>query len=249
VGPWYEDDAFWSTYAPVIFSPERVANTGREVDGFIRLAGLSPGASVLDACCGPGRHAIPLAHRGMHVTALDRTASYLKILSDRAEADDLEVETVRRDIRDMGRTDAFDGILLAYESFGIFDDPLDDLRLLKALRRALRPHGRVVIELPGREALAHARHDGQAWTRMVDGTSFLEQRAFVRDWSYLEVNWYLIAPDGTTSKVKRQLRLYTSTDMARLIHKAGFGDTAIYGGWDGRPYSPGATRLILVGER
>src|ERR671924_383547 len=42
-----------------------------------RLVGCKPGALILDAGCGNGRHALPLARAGYRVVAFDRSAPLL----------------------------------------------------------------------------------------------------------------------------------------------------------------------------
>lgn len=44
-------------------------------DGLIELAGLYPGARLLEIGCGTGKATIPLADRGFRITALERGAS------------------------------------------------------------------------------------------------------------------------------------------------------------------------------
>jgi SAM-dependent methyltransferase len=48
------------------------------VERWTRL--LPDGASVLDVACGSGRHALPMAQRGLQVTALDRDSSAIEAL-------------------------------------------------------------------------------------------------------------------------------------------------------------------------
>jgi len=43
-------------------------------------ATISVQGAALVLCCGPGRHAIALAKRGIDVTAVDLTAHYLEML-------------------------------------------------------------------------------------------------------------------------------------------------------------------------
>ncbi|MCZ7537961.1 MAG: class I SAM-dependent methyltransferase [Acidimicrobiia bacterium] len=52
---------------------------GSRAEAFVavRLAGVSPGARILDAPCGFGRHAIPLAEAGFDVVGLDFSESLL----------------------------------------------------------------------------------------------------------------------------------------------------------------------------
>lgn len=54
VKPWHEDEAFWKTWGPFMFSEQRMANTPVETDGIISLMCIKPGAHVLDLCCGVG---------------------------------------------------------------------------------------------------------------------------------------------------------------------------------------------------
>jgi hypothetical protein len=58
---WWEDEAFWDAFAPYFFTPERVGRTTAEVEALVRLLGIAPGASLLDLCCGIGRHSVEFA--------------------------------------------------------------------------------------------------------------------------------------------------------------------------------------------
>ncbi len=54
--PWYKEffgEDYLRIYAPVF---ER---TPWEVEGIVNTLALPPGSSILDLCCGHGRHAIP----------------------------------------------------------------------------------------------------------------------------------------------------------------------------------------------
>ena len=69
------------------------------VDGARRCA---PGMRVLDAGCGPGRHSLELARRGIAVVGVDMSPDFVALA--RAEAGDLPVEFLEADVRDAGRT-------------------------------------------------------------------------------------------------------------------------------------------------
>ena len=61
--PWYSgffDDDYLRVFGPVL--PEE--RTAAEVNGVVGQLGVAPGARLLDLCCGPGRHAVPLARLG-----------------------------------------------------------------------------------------------------------------------------------------------------------------------------------------
>ncbi len=78
-GPWHEQDTFWDTVAPVLFTERRWSDAPAEVEQVAYLLGLGSGAHVLDLCCGMGRHSLELARRGFQVTGVDRTRPYLAV--------------------------------------------------------------------------------------------------------------------------------------------------------------------------
>jgi hypothetical protein len=53
---WYEDDHFWQAVLPIMFGEQLVTQAALQVDRFTKLLGLNVPATVLDLCCGLGRH-------------------------------------------------------------------------------------------------------------------------------------------------------------------------------------------------
>jgi 2-polyprenyl-3-methyl-5-hydroxy-6-metoxy-1,4-benzoquinol methylase len=84
---WYEDDAFWRTFGPSMFTAERVSQTPAEVDAIASLLDLKPRVKLLDLGCGPGRHSLEFARRGFTVTGVDRTDDYLEVARQRAQSE------------------------------------------------------------------------------------------------------------------------------------------------------------------
>ena len=88
---------------------------------------------MLDLACGPGRHAVALARRGFRVTGVDRTRSYLDAARRRAAEQHLELEFIQEDMRQFERPGYFDVVLSLFSSFGYFDEPQEDRRVLAHL--------------------------------------------------------------------------------------------------------------------
>lgn len=100
-------------------------------------------ARVLDLCCGAGRHARALAARGYEVTGVERDAG--AVAAARALAGGPTY--VRADVRDyLPAAGTFDAAVVLSQSFGYFD-PAANARLLTRWADALRPGGRVVLDL------------------------------------------------------------------------------------------------------
>jgi len=73
---WFADESLWKDLYPFTFPESAFAVADEQVEKILRLTGVGSG-TVLDLCCGPGRHAVALAKRGFAVTAVDRTAFLL----------------------------------------------------------------------------------------------------------------------------------------------------------------------------
>jgi SAM-dependent methyltransferase len=246
--PWYEDDAFWGEMAPFLFDERRLLNAPMEVDAIIALLDVPEGARVLDLCCGVGRHAIELARRGFRVTGVDRTEIYLERARGTADAEGLDVELVREDMRTFRRPGAFDVVLNLFTSFGYFDDPADDLRVLRHVHESLAPGGRFVAEMMGKEVLAE-RFQERDWNWIGEGEGvFLEERRITDDWGRCANRWILIRGDRR-SEYRFVHRLYSAVELAALFREAGFSAVDAYGSLAGEPYDHLARRLVVVGRR
>ena len=244
---WYEDDSFWQDFAPVMFTRDRVEGTAGEVERLLRLVELDPPAAVLDLCCGPGRHAIELARRGFQVTGVDRTAAYLERARRGAAHAGLELELVQEDMRRFEREGAFDLAINIYTAFGYFEDPADDLETLVRAHASLRPGGRLVIDLMGKEVLAR-RFRERDWYELDDGTTVFEERRLLDSWGTVQTRWRLLR-DGKVRAGAMTLRLYSAAELAALLRCAGFSEAQAFGSLDAAPYDDLADRLVMVATR
>jgi SAM-dependent methyltransferase len=237
---WFESPELWDTVRPCVFQPPLWEHAAEEVDRILELLELEKAARVLDLCSGPGRHSAELAGRGYRVTAVDIHPAYLEEVRSRSNA----VETVLSDMREFKREKEFDAALNLFSSFGYFEDPADDLRVLKNLHASLRRGGKAMLDVAGKETMARhfrPRH----WERLEDGTIFLDERSIHDGWAYASAIWTLIL-DSERKSFAVKVRLYSGTELSRLLRKAGFRDVRLYGAYDGRPYDHEAKKLVAV---
>ncbi len=246
-GAWFAEDDFWTAYAPLLFDEKRWAEAPAAVDGILALAGLQDenpaGVSVLDLCCGPGRHALEFSRRGYPVCGVDITAPYLEAARDSARAEELSAEFVQADARAFSRPGAFKLALNLFTSFGYFDEPADDEAMLARLYESLAPKGMLVMEMVGKETAARDFIEGEWFER--DGKLVLTEFSVQGAWEGLKNRW--IIQDGARRFDRSWVqRLYAASELKALLFKAGYSQVRLYGSFDGKPYDQSAGSLVAL---
>ena len=243
---WHEQSDFWEAVAPVLFGQSRLSGTPAEIDRIISLANVDSSATVLDLCCGPGRHSLELARRGFTVTGVDATASYISRAKESAGQEKLKVEFVHEDMRNFIRDQAFDLVLNLYTSFGYFDDQSDNQQVLDNVYESLKSGGVFLIELAGREVIARI-FQARGW-REVDGNILLEERSVERNWTRMRNTWRLIKED---KRIEFSLThwLYSGSELAAMLKQSGFSSIELFGGLEGTPYDQTAKRLVAISRK
>ncbi len=240
---WFEDPAFWDGFKAAMFHARRLAGTPAEVDALVKLLGLLPPARVLDLPCGIGRHAAELARRGFTVTGADLHEPYLA----EARAAAPGVEWLRADMRAFLRPRAFDAVLSLYTSFGYFEDPEDDRRVARNAFESLAPGGAFLVDTMGKEVLA-GKYEERRWDDLDDGSRLLTRCTIEDGWRAVRNEWTLYKGVERRDTSFRH-RLYAGTELEVLLLDVGFPDVRLFGWLDGRPYGPGAPRLVAVARR
>ncbi len=240
---WYEDKEFWERMAPKLFNKSHWDKSSKEIDQIIVLTGIQPRCSVLDLCCGPGRHSLELARRGYKVTAVDLTAAYLEEAKLKAKSEGIYVEFIREDMRRFERPDSYNAIILMYTSFGYFENQNENLKVLINSFHSLSNGGSLIIDLMGKEILAR-KYQEREWNR-IGGDIFLEERKIIKNWTQVE-NRCIMFDDNQKKEYKFTHWIYSASELSELLYKCGFSNVTIYGSLDGEAYDDKAERLIAV---
>ncbi|MGA2326476.1 MAG: methyltransferase domain-containing protein [Bryobacteraceae bacterium] len=245
--PWHEDDEFWAALEAQLFDEARLQVAAAEVTHATGLLGLGAGARVLDLCCGLGRHSLELARWGCEVTGVDRTALYLGRARELAAAENLPIEFIQADMRAFRREGAFDGAISLFTSFGYFENPDEDLQVLRNLHASLRPGGRLAMQMAGKEVLARC-FAPKDWIEYPDGSYFLVEREVAASWSGIHNRWIVIR--GAERKVfDFTHRIYSAAELKGVLGEAGFSAVDVLGDLDGRPYDREAKCLVAVAAK
>jgi SAM-dependent methyltransferase len=231
------DELYLRTYAD-----HEPGDPHREALGAVRLAGVDPGAEVLDAPCGYGRHSLVLAEAGYRVTGADRSPVLLDEARRRAAGAEWP-RWVEADHRELPfEDDSFDCVLNLFSSLGYRGED-GDRATLGELHRVLRPGGALVIETQHRDRVMAIFRDND-WEERGEDLR-LERRRFDPVAGEVEAEHILIEADGSRHAVTYRIRCYTATELARLVAEAGFARVECFGGLEREPLSRD-TRLVVL---
>jgi SAM-dependent methyltransferase len=222
--------------------PER---TAREIELIWRLMGLAPGMAVLDLACGHGRIAEGLAERGCQVVGLDASPAFLELARrDAAALVDRGIvppEYVLGDMRHLPWRGRFDGIVNWFTAFGYFDDA-GNRAVLGEAARALKPGGRLLIELNNRDAvLSHLQH---SVVIERDGDFMLDQNRYEVSTGRMLTERVVIR-GGQVRRMQFFVRMFTFPELQGWLQTAGFSQVQ---GFDeqGAPLALESRRMLVL---
>lgn len=216
-----------------------------DTDRVVETLELKPGDRILDAPCGHGRVANLLAERGMAVTGVDATVSFLDLARQGAEERDVEVDYRVGDLRDLGVEGPYDAVVCWFTSFGYFDDD-GNRDVLAEFARVLRPGGRLGMEM--------IHHDG--FVRRLTAAPFAAP-TFRGDDVMIDSSRFdpvtgrvitdrVVYRDGRVRRSQHRVRLPTIPELDMWLADAGFSERRFLGGAGESPPTVDDHRMVVI---
>ena len=154
--------------------------------------------------------------------------------------------TEQRDMRDLPWTEQFHGAYALWESFGYFDDE-GNRAFLAAVFGALKPGGRFLFDTHIMETMLPHIHQ-RDWQRVGDDLLIMEEKDYNHVAGTFTRHW-IVVKDGRTEERSLTFRLYTFRELKTLVQSAGFATVEDYSWLGTMPYTPGASRLVIVAQK
>lgn len=230
----------------------RLAVVDRHVRRLRRLL-PEPPADLLDAGCGPGLYAVPLAGQGYRVKGIDVGPAVIKHARSAARAAGVAhlAQFAVADIRSLPVSPRYDAVLLIYFVL----ENLPERSQVAALRRlagCLRPGGRMIAELRLRPDQLAGRVS--AWE--VTDSSLLGDRhqllltdtVYDRTRHVFVLREIAVFGDGSVAVQQTTSRLTEYYRIPLLFAAAGLQVVRTYDGWTAQPGGPLCDSVLVVAE-
>jgi SAM-dependent methyltransferase len=242
-GPWFNaiakhlGRAYWAPDTSRVMAFTK--GTEQEVGFLVDALELDPGARVLDVGCGPGRHALALARRGIEVVGVDLSEDFIALARDAAAADDgLPVRFEVGDVRDLAFDDEFDAVIcLCQGGFGLLGGR-DEPRAFARIAAALRPGGGLALTAFSAAFAVRFLEDGESFD---PATGVLHERSTVRN------------EDGAEQVFDLWTTCFTSRELDLLARHADLDVVGVHGVTPGRyrtaPPTLDDPELLLLARR
>jgi SAM-dependent methyltransferase len=247
----------WDDYAP-FYDWENARTLGRrDVPFWLRMTGAVRGP-VLELGCGTGRVTMPLAHEGVHVVGIDRSAEMLLRARRRVRRQrrGQRPDLLRGDIRHLPFADA--GFQMVVAPYGILQSLLSERDLkatLAEVGRVVEPDGifglELVADLPSwgeyakRVSLRGRRGAGASVTLVESVRQDREKGLTIFDQEFIERR-------GRASRrhtFALTFRTLSVPQMTRRLAAAGFAVEALLGDYQGGPWDPRADVWIILARK
>lgn len=237
---WFDRDEYELVYQ------ERDAEEAEQcIDLLERAVQPTPGAAILDVGCGRGRHARSLARRGYEVTGIDLSERAIQQARQRALAENLTIRFQTGDMREPYCDGCAEGVVNLFTAFGYFENDADHFRAVNAMTTNLRPSGWLFQDfLNAPHAVRTLIPEDE---RTTEEGHRITQRRWIEDGRINKEITIQPTTNGTgdAQTFRESVRLLTLDDFRALYAKAGLELKRTFGGYDGRPHTDEAPRLIL----
>lgn len=243
---WFDNNKMWEIFYDCMFDRESFTEANQQCQQILDLV-ERPISSVMDMACGPGRHVLGFARLGLKVSGVDLSGYLLNQAANLIEHEQLKATLVHSDLLDYQPSNQFDLITNLFTSFGYYDQPADNQKVLNNAYNWLNPSGVFVIDTFGKEQAAHAIEPVHC-TEYDNGDLRFERPLLINDMRVYSNEWILVR-DNQAYRWEYEHFVYSADELTTMLKQAGFKDIEIYGSLTKDDYDLAAERLVAVARK
>ena len=225
---WYE--ALFENYAQKYDKEIFTQGTIGECDFIEKELNFNKSVKILDVGCGTGRHSIELSRRGYSVTGIDLSESQLAQAKEKAKKDNLQIELLKHDARNLPFNNEFDAaIMLCEGGFPLMETDEMNFEILKNVTESLKAEAKFIFTtLNGLFPLYHSVEKFCAANSVGDNATYRSNTFDLmtfRDYNITEIE----DDSGNKKSLECNERYYVPSEITWLLKTLGYKKIEIFG--------------------
>ncbi len=241
---WYKE-WFSSPYYDILYKERNEREATQFLEKLMQYLNAQPGARVLDAACGKGRHSRVLADMGYDVTGIDISESSI------IEAKAMETDNVRFYLHDMRQPfmiNYFNFAFNFFTSFGYFHSGREHDSAVRTIAQSLRPKGMLTIDYLNvhfnEENILHTEE------KTIGGVNFHIARWHDEDHFYKRIQIEDPASHNLKHLYTEKVEKFSLGDFTDMLAFHGLMVQEVFGNYDLGPYHVRkAPRMIIIAKK
>lgn len=203
---------------------------------------IRSGAKILDMACGAGRHAIILARKNFHLTAVDLSENLISIAEQSARNENLKIDFIQSDIREFETNSKFELIVNLFTSFGYFESDEENYAVLQKAYELLVEDGYFVLDFFNSHFL---QQNLVECSEESLGGAEIHQYRKIKDKRVTKK--IVISKNGNLNTYEESVRMFTKDELVDAIQNIGFDIYKTFGDFLGNEFDIlNSPRLILI---
>jgi 2-polyprenyl-3-methyl-5-hydroxy-6-metoxy-1,4-benzoquinol methylase len=225
---WYE--ILFEDYGQKYDEESFTKGTVGECDFIEKELDFNKSLRILDVGCGTGRHSIELTRRGYTITGIDLSESQLRRAREKAGTNNLKIDFLKHDARDLPFDNEFDlAIMICEGAFPLMETDEMNFEILKNVAKSLKQKSKFIFTtLNGLFPLYHSVEEFCDSTT-DKGNATYKSNTFnlmtFRDFNITEATDDL----GNKKTLECNERYYVPCEITWLLKSLGFRKIEIFG--------------------
>ncbi len=224
-----------------------------QLDWLWAALNLHPGDHILDMTCGPGLYAVDLAKRGCRVTGVDFGPASIAYARELAAVEGVadRCTFIEQDVRQFApEAGQYDAALFLYGQLSVFT-PAETAVLLQTISRALKPGGKLAVELLDAERLDKKNNtwwftDDQGLWGDAPFLHLGERIWYEEEQLVLERFQTLHLETGKLDEVQLCDQAYSAEKMTAVMRAAGFTAVSTHPAWANLPLYDAGEWIVYI---
>ena len=244
---WYED-TFGRDYLS-LYPHRDDEEATRDISGLLQLIDPPRDESLLDLCCGAGRHLVALRRAGFtDLIGLDLSADLLAEARVRLDAESMQdIQLLKADMREIPGTECYGTVISLFTSFGYFADSTEDERVLASAYRTLSGNGTFVLDTLNR---AHVLASLVPAEEKALGEMHISiRRHITQDGLRVEKETLVTQPGSPETTYRESVRMYEKREINNMLEQIGFVNVRFFGSLQGEVFSNSSPRMVFVASK